>query len=136
MGTLSVHQESVVCVDARYYRMTCYFMLFYNGNSFCSQVAAVVVLVPDITGCHAALRSSVMGTLSVPRWQQWICWYQVLGSSLAEVSERMTIAFLQIAYMSWGWRNSSDGEMACGSGFTEKTLIPLLCLMNSRMGYC
>ena len=131
MGTLSVHQESVVCVGARYYRMICGFMLFCNGNCFCSQVAAVGVLVPDITGCHAALRSSVIGTLSVPRWQQWICWYQVLGSSLVEVSERMTVAFLQIAYMSWGWRSSSDGEMACGSGFIEKTLIPLLCLMNS-----
>ena len=66
MGTLSVHQESVVCVDARYYRMTCYFMLFYNGNSFCSQAAAGGVLVLEITGCHAALCSSVMELFLFP----------------------------------------------------------------------
>ena len=55
-----------MCVGARYYRMICGFMLFCNGNCFCSQVAAVGVLVPDITGCHAALRSSVIELFLFP----------------------------------------------------------------------
>ena len=36
------------CVGARYYRMSCSFTLFCNGNSFCSQVAAVDLLVPGV----------------------------------------------------------------------------------------